>query len=84
MMVNHITLDHSDNDLQSFWDLETIGITPSQERALTTGDSQIVQEFRNSYRIEDGCRVVHLPKKKICEPSPNCSTTERRFRSLQK
>ena len=84
MMVNHITLEHSDNDLRRFWDLDTIGITPSKEKPLTTGDSQILQEFRDSYHIEDGCRVVRFPKKNICDLSSNRDTAERRFRTLQK
>jgi hypothetical protein len=32
IMVNHMTLEHSDSDLRKFWDLETIGITLSQEK----------------------------------------------------
>jgi len=82
IMVNRITLDHSDNDLRRFWDLETIGITPRQERALTTRDSQILQEFSDPYLIEDGRRVVRFLRKKMCELSPNRSTAERRFRAL--
>jgi hypothetical protein len=70
MTVNHVILEHSDNDLRKFWDLETIGIMPNQEQPLTMGDSQILQEFRDSFRIEDGRRVVSLPKKNICELSP--------------
>jgi len=62
IMVNHITLEHLDNDLRRFWDLETIRITPSQEKTMTTGDSQILQEFCDSYRIEDVRRVKRLPK----------------------
>ena len=84
MMVNHITLEHSDNDLRRFWDLETFGITPSQEKPMTTGDSQILQEFRDSYRIEDGSRFIRLPTKNNCELSPNRDTAQRRFRALHK
>ena len=84
MMVNHITLEHSDDELRRFWDLETLGITPCQETSLTTEDSRILQEFSDSHRIEDGRRVVHLPKKNNCELSPNRDTAERRFRTLQK
>ena len=60
IMVNHITLEQSDNDLRRFWDLETIGILPSQEKPLPTEHSQILQEFLDSYRIKDGRRVVSL------------------------
>jgi hypothetical protein len=69
MMINHITLEHLDNDLRRFWDLETIGITPTQQKPLAAGDSQILQEFRYSYSIEDGRSVVRLPKKNMCNVS---------------
>jgi len=84
IMFNHITLEHSDNDLRRFWDLETIGITPSQEKPVMTGDSQILQEFHNLYCIEDGRRVVRLPKKNMCDLSPNRDNAERKFSTLQK
>jgi len=83
-MVNHINLEHLDNDLRRFWDLQTIGITPNQQKPLTAKDFQILKEFRNSYRIEDGRRVVRLPKKNMCDLSSNRDTEERRFRTLQK
>jgi hypothetical protein len=84
IMVNLISLEPSDNDLRRFWDLETIGITPNQQKPLTAGDSQILQDFRDSYHIEDGRRVVRLPKKKMCDLSLNHDTAEKRFRTLQK
>ena len=71
-----MNLEHSGSDLRKFWDLETIGITPSQEKTLTTGDSQILQEFRDSHCIEDGRRVVRLPKKNTCELPSNRDTAE--------
>ena len=83
-MVNHIILEHSDDDLRRFCELESIGITYSQEKALTTEDSQILQEFRGSYRVEDGGRIVRLPKTNICHLSTNRDTAESRFRILQK
>ena len=84
MVVNHINLEHSDKDLRRFCDLQTIGISPSQEKILTSGDSQICQAFRNSYRIQDGRRVLRFPRKNICELSPNRGTAERKFRAAQK
>jgi hypothetical protein len=51
IILNHITLEHLDNDLRMFWDLETIGITSNQQKPLTAGDSQILKEFRHAYRI---------------------------------
>jgi len=50
---------------------------------MTTGESQILQEFRDSYRIEDGRRVVRLTKN-MFDLSPNRDTAERRSRTLQK
>jgi hypothetical protein len=84
IMVNHITLEHLDNDLRKFWDLDTIGIAPNQQQPMTAGDSEILQEFHNSYRRERGRRVVRLPKKNRCDLSQNRDTAERRFRTLQK
>jgi len=80
VMVNHTNLVHLDNDLGRFWDLETIGITSNQQKPVTAGDSQILQEFRDSYRIEHGRRVVRLPKKNMCNLSLNCDTAGSRFR----
>ena len=84
IMVNHINLEHQDNDLRRFWEIETIGITPNQQKPLTAGDSQVLQVFRDSYCIEHGRRVVRLPKKNMCDLSLIRDTTERRFRTLQK
>ena len=50
-MVKRIALEYSNSDLRRFWDLENIGITPGQEKPLTTGDSYILQEFRHSHCI---------------------------------
>ena len=80
-MVNSINLEHLENDLRRFWDLESIGIAPNQQTPLTAGDSQILQEFHDSYRTEDGRRVVRLPKKNMCDLSLNRDTAERRFRT---
>jgi hypothetical protein len=84
IMVNHVPMEHLDNDARRFWDLETIGITPNQQKPMSAGDCQILQEFHNSYCIEDGCRVVRLPKKNMCDLSLNYDTAESRFRTLQK
>jgi len=81
---HHMNLEHSGSDLRKFWDLETIWNTPSHENTLTTGDSQILQEFRDSHCIEAGCIVVRLPKKNSVELPSNRDTAERRFRALQK
>ena len=64
--------------MRRFWDLETIGITPIQQKPLTAGDSQILQEFRDSYRIEDGRRVIRLPKKTRVFYLPHHAVKERR------
>ena len=84
MTVNHITLEHFENDWRRFWELETIGIIPSQDKPLTMGDSQILQEFHDLRRIEDGRRFVSLLKKNIGDLFPNCRNAEGRFQTLQK
>jgi hypothetical protein len=68
-MVNYIILEHSDNELRNFVNLETIGNTPCQEKSLTAGDSRMLQEFSDSYHIHNGRTVICLPKKDICELS---------------
>jgi hypothetical protein len=65
IMVNHVSLEHLDNDLLKFWDLGSIGITPNQQKPLKGGDFQI-HGFRDSYLIEDGRRVVRLRICAIC------------------
>jgi hypothetical protein len=84
IMVNHVTLEHLDNDARRFWDPETIGITPNQQKPMSAGDCQILQEFHDSYFIEEGRRVVRLPKKNMCNLSLNHDIAESRFRTLQK
>jgi hypothetical protein len=42
IMVNHIALEQSDSELRTFWDLETIGILPSQEKPLKNYDYQLL------------------------------------------
>jgi hypothetical protein len=83
-MVNHVTLEHLDNDARRFGDLETIGITPNQQKPMSAGECQILQEFHDSYSIEDGRRVVRLPKKNMCDLSLNYDTAKSRSRTLQK
>lgn len=54
----------SHNTIRRFWNLETIGIQQTQDRALTAKDAAILQEFHDSYHIEDGRRVVSLRRRK--------------------
>ena len=54
-----------------FWELETFKITHNQQKTLTDRDSQILEEFRNSYRMEYGRRVVRLPLNDVLEMGPN-------------
>ena len=82
IMDNRVTPQHSVKVLRRFCDLDTIKITRRQERSLTTGGSQILLEFRDSYRIEDGRTVVRF-QKEMGELSRNQGTAER-FRALQK
>ena len=71
--VNQVMIHHiasavekiSDQDVRQFWELETIGIKEHQERALSHKDHAILQDFHDSYCMEDGRRVVRLLEGKI-------------------
>ena len=79
------TLDEISNEsVRLFWDLETIGIKEYQPRALTAKDATLVDEFYDSYRVEDGRKVVSLPRKKGIHFSNNLTTATQRFCSLEK
>jgi hypothetical protein len=57
---------------------------PSKEHPISTGHSEILEEFHGSYGIEENRRVVCLPKKTIYEHCANRCNAERRFQTLQK
>ncbi|XP_021929921.1 uncharacterized protein LOC110834758 [Zootermopsis nevadensis] len=85
-MVHHISLndiEKSDDTQRRFWHLETIGIRETQDRARTAKETAILQEFHASYRIEDGRRVVSLPRKKDILLSDIRTMAEKRFQTLQ-
>jgi hypothetical protein len=62
--------------------LETIGITAHQDKSWDTKDSAVLQAFHDSFRIEDGRRVVCLAKENVPLPS-NRQKAENRFKSLE-
>ena len=86
--VNHIhseqSLLPSDDAFRQFWDLETIGITPEQDRSTTARDSAILEEFHASYAIEDSRRVVRFPRRTTVPAPKNLHNAERRFDALER
>ena len=50
-------------EIKRFWELETIGITPHQNRELNGKNSDVIRDFHDSFRTEGNRRVVSLPKK---------------------
>jgi len=87
-VVNFINSDQafrpSDDELRSFWDLETIGIYANHDRSLSVKDSKILAEFRASYHVEDKRRVVSLPRKQDSTLSSNRLNAEKLLNKLTK
>jgi hypothetical protein len=87
IMANYISLSDGkmlDEDMRRFWDLETIGIREPQDRALTARDAAILQDFHDSYHVDDGRRVISLPRRDGVFLSDNRSIAEKRYRALEK
>ncbi|GFR02026.1 uncharacterized protein TNCT_170341 [Trichonephila clavata] len=63
--INVDTLTHElDNMVRNFWNLESIGIQPIQEKLrLSTHNAELLTNFHQSFKIIDGRQVVHLPWK---------------------
>ena len=87
-MVNfvnsHQNLTLSDEDIRRFWDLETIGISANQDRSLSAKDTKLLEEFRESFRVEDQRRVVCLPKRQDITLPNNRINAEARLNNLRK
>ena len=66
-----------------FWDLETIRIATHQEELRGNKDSDIIQVFHDSFRIEESRRMVSLPKKENVTLLSNRQNAEKRFKSLE-
>jgi len=66
-----------------FWDLETIRIATHQEELRDNKDSDILQDFHDSFRIEESRRMVSLPKKENVTLLSNRQNAEKRFKSLE-
>ncbi|XP_071043093.1 uncharacterized protein [Parasteatoda tepidariorum] len=83
---NTLTQQEPINESEScFWDLETIGITTSQDREMSKHNSTVLKIFRVSFKLVDNCRVVSLPWKAMVSTLPtNKTTAENRFQSLKK
>ncbi|GFR29670.1 integrase catalytic domain-containing protein [Trichonephila clavata] len=82
--INVDTLTHElDNMVRNFWNLESIGIQPIQEKLrLSTHNAELLTNFHQSFKIIDGRRVVHLPwKPEVQLTSSNYDTAIHRFNS---
>ncbi|GFS60879.1 uncharacterized protein NPIL_655211 [Nephila pilipes] len=69
--------------VRNFWNLESIGMQPIQEKLrLSTHNAELLTNFHQSFKIIDGRRVVHLPwKPEVKLTSSNYDTTIHRFNS---
>ena len=87
-VVNYINLEQnfmpSDDDLRRFWDLETIGISANPNRSLGAKNSKLLAEFQASFRMENQCRVISLPRKQGIALPSNKLNAERRLNNLIK
>jgi hypothetical protein len=86
--VNYINVVHSapprDDDFRRFWDLEKIGISAEQPRTMSVKDSSLLSQFHASHRLQNGRRVVSLPRKEHISLSSNYHHAEKRFHALQR
>ncbi|GFU53508.1 integrase catalytic domain-containing protein [Nephila pilipes] len=80
--INVDTFTHElDNMVRNFWNLESIGIQPIQEKLrLSTHNAELLTNFHQSFKIIDGRRVVHLPwKPEVKLTKSNYDTAIHRF-----
>ncbi|GBL97172.1 hypothetical protein AVEN_87091-1, partial [Araneus ventricosus] len=81
--TDKVTLQKEDEDVRTFWDLETLGIKASQEKEMSTLNREILKQFHDSYKVIDGRRVVNLPwKKDRSLSSDNYDVSLQRHQSL--
>ncbi|GBN18025.1 hypothetical protein AVEN_41401-1 [Araneus ventricosus] len=59
--TDKVTVQKEDEDVLTFWDLETLGIKAIQEKEMSTRNGKILKQFHDSYKVIDGRRVVNLP-----------------------
>lgn len=88
LTVHNINADTSnqklDDVVRKFWNLESIGIQPIQEK-ISTHNSELLTNFHQSFEISDGRRVVKLPwKPEIQLSSNNYEVAIQRFNSLRR
>nr|XP_042898564.1 uncharacterized protein LOC122269446 [Parasteatoda tepidariorum] len=84
--VHNVDVDTStqelDNVVRNFWNLESIGIQPTQEK-ISPHNSELLTNFHQSFEIIDGRRVVKLPwKPEVQLSSNNYEVAIQRFKSL--
>ena len=84
--VNKIELQREftllDTQVRQFWDLESMGIKDTEPRTLSTTNAHILRQFHESFRMEDGRRVVSLPKNGEPLLDDNRTNAENRFQAL--
>jgi len=80
--ISYLNLDEN---VRSFWDLETLGINATQDRKMSNHDSDTLKWFNDSYKIIENRRVVKLPwKPSIDLSSDNYNVALNRINSLGK
>ncbi|GFR03212.1 integrase catalytic domain-containing protein [Trichonephila clavata] len=82
--INVDTFTHDlDNMVRNFWNLESIGKQPIQEKLrLSTHNAELLTDFHKSFKIIDGRRVVNFPwKPEVKLTSSNYDTAIHRFNS---
>jgi hypothetical protein len=86
--VNYINLDQpaspQDDDFRHFWDLETIGISSEQPRTMSEKDSSLLSQFHASHSLQNGRRVVSLPRKEHVSLPSNYHQAEKRLHALER
>lgn len=86
--VSYINLGQAaspqDDELRRFWDLETIGISLEQPQTISERDSSLLSQFHATHRLQNGRRVVSLPRKEHVSLSSNYHHAKKRFHSLER
>ncbi|GBM80029.1 hypothetical protein AVEN_202540-1 [Araneus ventricosus] len=59
--TDKVILQKEDEDIRTFWDLETLGSEANQEKVMYTLNREILKQFHDSYKVMDGRRVVKVP-----------------------
>jgi hypothetical protein len=86
--VNYINIGQppspQDDAFRRFWDLETIGITAEYPRTMSEKDSSLLLQFYSSHCLQDGRRVISLPRKEHGSLFSIYHHAEKRFHALER